>query len=172
MQINLLPAPSLTKRLRHWTAMGLVAVLLAMNALLVFFWAGAHMLMQQQNDALVKAQREIRQLQPAYEEQNRLMTLSKQYEVLTEWANSRPPVRTDLELLASLLPSRGYITNVELLDERTYWIRAMLPDMAAVASYMYAAERQREIAQVKALGVERKEAGIQLEMQTTMDREP
>lgn len=170
MRINLLPEPSWLDRVRQWVLTGLAAVLLLANGLLVAFWVGANVALKAQENQMADIEQEIAALQPAYEEHLRLMWLAEQHDVLTQWAASRPSLRADLELLASLLPNQSYITHVELLNEETYWLRAMLPDMASVSTYTRETERHPEIVRVQVLGVERKEKGFQLELQATIHR--
>jgi hypothetical protein len=170
MRINLLPEPSPGQQLRRWILLGLAVALVLANVFLVVTWAGANLQLRQQESLLAETERKIRRLQPAYEEQNRLASLSQQSQVLTEWAASRPALRADLRLLASLLPRQSFITRVELLDEATFSVRAMLPDMASVATYLRVTEEHPEIARVQVLGVQREKQWFQLELQMTMNR--
>lgn len=170
MRINLLPEPSWSQRIRRWVLPSLTTVLLLINVLLIGLWIRADLLIREQENRLAQMEQEMLQLQPAYEEHSRMMRLAEQSDVLEQWAASRPSLRSDLQRLASLLPNRSYITHVELLDEATYWVRAILPDMESVSTYAHATEQHAEIAQVQVLGIEEKEEGLQLEFYATMNR--
>ncbi len=157
MQINLLPQPSPFQQTRSIVLLSVAGAMVLANLWIGVSWFGASSEKKLQERILQDANRRIEVLHVELEKKIRLETQANQYQVLSNWSASRPNFQTEVHLLSSLLPEKSFLARVEFLEERTFELQAVLPNMESVATYLRLLEEEPTIERVLVQNVARRE---------------
>lgn len=157
MQINLLPQPSPLQQIRSIVLMSVAGAMVLVNLWIGVSLLGANREKNIQAQILQDADRQIETLQVTLKKQKKLETEAGLYQVLAEWSASRPNFRSEIHLLSSLLPENSFLRQMEFLEERTFAIQAVFPNMESVSTYLRFLEEEPEIEEILVENVTRRE---------------
>lgn len=161
MKIDLLPRPEPVHPL--WTAVltGTAGLLAIANLWAGATWVSALVQTRASDAAYRDAAARLPALQRQANEQQQRETLTRQIDAFEKWAASRPDFQDEVHLLSTLLPKNSALLSVHFVGGASYDVRASLPDLESVATYLRALQTSDRVASVTVKSVNRQTAAVQ-----------
>ncbi|HHY65861.1 MAG TPA: hypothetical protein GX517_01450 [Alicyclobacillus sp.] len=160
MKIDLLPKPEPVHPL--WTAVltGTAGLLAIANLWAAGTWISSVVQTRTTEAGYRDLEARLPALQRQAAEQQRRETLTRQIDALQKWAASRPDFQSEVHLLSSLLPGRSALLSVQYTGGANYEVKASLPDLESVATYLRALQNDAQVATVTVKSVARQTAAV------------
>lgn len=160
MRINLLPQPEPSRQYRTMILTGAAGVLALVNLWAGVAWMVSSAERRTADAAYDRAAARLPQLQQQAAELRKREELGRRIDAFYRWAANRPNFRSEVQLLSSLLPKDSALLSVHFAGESDYDVKASLPDLEAVATYLRQLQKNPQVASLKVKNVTRQTVAL------------
>ncbi|MDI3257654.1 MAG: hypothetical protein QJR01_08015 [Kyrpidia sp.] len=155
MQINLLPQPESSGQSRTVVLTGSAGVLVLVNLWAAVTWIAATADRGAADAVYNQMSARLPQLQQQAAELSRREELIRRIEAFNRWAMNRPIFLDEVHLLSSLLPKNSSLLTVHFVGQADYDVKASMPDLESVATYLRQLQKNPRVASLKVKTVTR-----------------